>query len=100
MDDKVLVIGYKGTDFINNDGVQVKSCKVTYIPNIEIQDGLSLGYLPLQIKLDEEVKKSLKHVPGLYKPVYTMMAGANNMPKPILTGLQFVKEVNLNELFK
>ena len=100
MNENVLVLGYKGTDFVNNQGDRIKSCKVTYIPSFKSTNELCAGYLPLQIKLEDEIKNSLKDVPGIYKPIYTMIPGANNMPKPVLTGLEFVKSVELSTLFK
>lgn len=100
MNENVLVIGYKGTDFVNSQGSRVKTCKVTYIPSFKAKDELSNGYLPIQIKLEEDIRNSLKEVPGIYKPVYTMVPGANNMPKATLTGLEFVKGADLNSLFK
>lgn len=100
MEEKVLVIGFKGVDFTNGDGEKIKSCKVTYVPNFAINDGLSLGYLPIQIKLSDEVKNSLKEVPGVYKPIYSMVPGPGNLPRPQLTGLQFIKTVDFKEIFK
>lgn len=100
MNENVIVIGYKGTDFENSQGKRIKSCKVTYIPSFKSTNELSAGYLPLQIKLEEEIKSSLKDVPGIYKPIYSMIPGANNMPKPVLTGLEFVKAVDFSSLFK
>lgn len=100
MNENVLVIGYKGIDFENGQGKRIKNCKVTYIPNFKVKDELSHGYLPIQIKLEEDIKNSLKEVPGIYKPIYTMLPGSNNMPKPTLTGLEFVKSADLISLFK
>lgn len=95
----VIVIGYKTYEFLNDEKQAVSGAKISYIGKTGRLVENEVGHLPIQVSTPIEFVKTLKEIPGLYKPVYSVVPGKNNKPQLSITGFQFVKKIDLIGLF-
>lgn len=97
---KVIVTGIKSYSFKKDDGQVLEGVKVSYIGEVRASKQNENGYLPLQSSLNLECVKDFKEIPGLYDVKYDMVPGKGNKPTFAISGFNFIKPVNIGELFK
>lgn len=98
--DDVIIIGYKTYEFTNDDKQIVSGSKISYISKTGRLVENEVGHLPIQVTVPIEFVKTLKEIPGLYKPVYSVVPGKNNKPQLSIVNFEFIKKIDLVSLYK
>ena len=97
---KVLITGYKTYNFQNQQNELISGAKISYLSEMKSSKQNELGYLPIQASVNLECISNLKEVPGVYEIKFDMVPGKNNKPELVITGFDFVKSVDINNIFQ
>lgn len=91
-----IVLHYRGYDFLNDKGEQVKGVKVTYIDLDDYQDAPAVnGFVPATVNADLSVLETIGKTPAycsLKIGTKTLKAGAK--PSLFLKGIERVADLD------
>jgi len=97
---KCIILGTKSYNFENDKKEKISGAKISYILENKSTKESENGYLPLQASVKLEILGQLKEVPGVYDVQFGMVPGKNNKPTLDITGFNFIKPVDLSNLYK
>lgn len=97
---KCIVLGVKSYQFENDKQEKIEGAKISYVLENKASKSNENGHLPMQSTVSLDFLKTLNVVPGVYELEYGMVPGRNNKPQLDITGFKFLKEVNIQNLFK
>ena len=97
---KHLVLSVKPYDFENKQGNRVLGAKVTYINKKPSSRDKELGFPPLIVNVsDIDILNKIVEVPGVYNMDFEQVTGKNNKPEILLSDVEFISPVELEQLF-
>lgn len=94
--DRVFVLGFKGYDFKNEDGKQMKGQSIHYIDSSFREDSeLQQGIFPIKTPCTSKVMDDLKTLPAFYEVDFRQRPDGKG--KPILTavGAEYLESIEL-----
>lgn len=99
MEQEILVLGWKGFDFLDDKNKQVTGSKVHYVFLNGSNEQLAKGNLPMAQSFDLQFSQSLLTVvPAIYKAKFDLVPGKGGKANLQITSLTLVNDVNFSEL--
>lgn len=102
MEQKILVLGFQGYDFQNQDGSKQCGAKLLYLTRCSLNLDLKKGNLPLNSKCDLNYAKNLNS--GRYPFVATAfmdtVPDSKGNPSIVIADLHDIKDVSFDSFFK
>lgn len=97
---KALVVGVKTYSFQNDQGQKIEGAKVSYLTSVASTKNNEVGYLPMQVSIPLTMVGQVKNVPALYDVKFDMVPGRNSKPEVIVSGFEYLNEVDYLGLFE
>ena len=97
---KALVVGVKSYSFQNEQGQKIEGAKVSYLTNLESTKNNEVGFLPMLVSIPLTMLGQVKNVPALYDIKFDMVPGRNSKPEFVVSGFDYLNEVDYLGLFE
>lgn len=95
-----LVLSANTYDFENQQGQRVSGTKISYIDKSLMNKENQFGTAPLMMSTDRLISNDLLiKLPALCNLSFNKVLGKNNKPEDVLTDIQIVTPVDINEMF-
>lgn len=96
---KKIILAKQTYDFEDKEGKRIKGCKITYLgkrpsPLENIQ-----GYTPIIANVTDDISQLIEVVPAVYEIDFEQVAGKNSKAVTFVSDIDFIKEVNIPNLF-
>ena len=97
---KALVVGVKSYSFQNEQGQKIEGAKVSYLTSLESTKNNEVGFLPMQVSIPLNMLSQVNNVPALYDVKFDMIPGRNEKPEFVVSGFEYLNEVDYLGLFE
>lgn len=97
---KALVVGVKSYSFQNEQGQKIEGAKVSYLTSLESTKNNEVGFLPMQVSIPLNMLSQVNNVPALYDVKFDMIPGRNGKPEVVVSGFEYLNEVDYLGLFE
>ncbi len=98
---KVILLNAKNYNFKNSDDELIKGLKLSYITHDFEKDDNSFGFPVIQQSISMQDLKSMGiENTGLYDIDFSFKPGKGNIPVVQVSNINFIKKIDLENLFK